>query len=239
MTTFPTLHQLHDAVIQCRRCPRLVEYRERVAQEKVARFRDEDYWGRPVPPFGDPQARLVVLGLAPAAHGGNRTGRSFTGDLSGDWLFRALHKFGFANRPDSVARGDGLYLTDVYITNMVRCAPPANKPSPDEKAACRPYLVQELRLLEQARVVLALGKFAYDAYFQTRAAAGLPNPAPRPPFGHGAAYRLDDRTTLLASYHPSQQNTYTGKLTEAMFDKVFAQARQLIGPPKPLEEPPA
>ena len=210
-----------------------------MAQEKIARFSNQEYWGKPVPPFGDPEARLVVLGLAPAAHGGNRTGRSFTGDLSGDWLFRALHKFGFANRPDSIARGDGLYLTDVYITNAVRCAPPENRPSPEEKAACRPYLVQELKLLEHARVVVPLGKFAYDAYFQTRAAAELSNPTPRPIFGHGAICNLEGGTTLIASYHPSRQNTQTGKLTEQMFDKVFAQARETIGPPRPLEEPPA
>ena len=231
MPQFGSLHQLHDAVIQCARCPRLVAYREQVARDKVARFRDQEYWGKPVPPFGDPEARLLVMGLAPAAHGGNRTGRSFTGDLSGDWLFRSLHRSGFANRPTATARGDGLHLTDVYITNAVRCAPPGNRPSPAEKATCRPYLVQELKLLQQVRVVVALGKFAYDAYWQTRAAAGLPNPAPRPSFRHGVAYGLDGRVTLIASYHPSRQNTQTGKLTEEMFDSVFRQAREILGVP--------
>ena len=234
MAAVDSLHQLHDAVIGCAQCPRLVAHRERVAREKVSRYRDWDYWGKPVPPFGDPAARLLVLGLAPAAHGGNRTGRSFTGDLSGDWLFRALHKHGFANSPCATHRGDGLYLTDAYITNAVRCAPPDNRPSPEEKATCRPWLVQELQLLKQVKAVVALGKFAYDAYFQTRRAAALPNPVPRPPFGHGATCVLADGVVLIASYHPSQQNTNTGKLTEAMFDAVFQQAREVVDQPQNL-----
>ena len=228
MTEFSSLYELHDQVIECAKCPRLVAHREKIAREKVSRYRDWDYWGKPVPPFGDPEGRLMIMGLAPAAHGGNRTGRSFTGDPSGDWLFRSLHKFGFANSPKSVTRGDGLYLTDVYITNAVRCAPPDNKPSREEKQTCRPYLIQELKLLEQVKVVVALGKFAYDAYFQTRAKAGLSNPKPRPAFGHGATHHLDDGAVLIGSYHPSQQNTHTGKLTEAMFDEVFQKARELL-----------
>ena len=200
-----------------------------MATLKVARYREQEYWGKPVPPFGDHRARLLVLGLAPAAHGGNRTGRSFTGDPSGVWLYRALYRAGFANRPDSVWRDDGLALADAYITNAVRCAPPDNKPNPAEKASCRPFLIRELELLERVKVVVALGKFAFDAYLQTRAAAGRPNPKPRPAFGHGHSCRLEDGITLLSSYHPSQQNTNTGKLTEAMFDAVFEQAREALG----------
>lgn len=229
------LHRLHDRVIQCARCPRLVEYRERVAREKIARHRDEDYWGKPVPPFGDPAARLLIMGLAPAAHGGNRTGRAFTGDASGDWLFRSLHKFQFANIPHSRHREDGLRLTDVYITNAVRCAPPQNRPTAAEKETCRPWLVQELPLLTEVKAVVALGRFAFDAYLQTRAAAGLVNPAPKPQFGHNAAYTLPEGVVLIGSYHPSRQNTNTGKLTEAMFDAVFARAREAIGAARTVE----
>ncbi len=226
--TFRSLPQLHDAVIQCRRCPRLVEYRERVACEKVARFREQEYWGKPVPPFGDPQARLLILGLAPAAHGGNRTGRTFTGDRSGDWLFRALHQFGFATQPTATARDDGLALTDAYITNIIRCAPPSNRPAPAEKRACQDFLIQELQLLEGIRVVVALGRFAFDAYLQTRKASGRPVLSPRPAFAHGSLCRLDSTTALIASYHPSRQNTQTGKLTEAMFHAIFQQARGIL-----------
>ena len=238
LTEIGPLHELHDRIIQCAQCPRLVAHRERVAREKVNRYRDWDYWGKPVPPFGDPAARLLVMGLAPAAHGGNRTGRAFTGDASGDWLFRSLHQFGFANSPDSHYRGDGLYLTDVYITNAVRCAPPENKPTAAEKETCRPWLVQELALLPGVTAVVALGKFAFDAYLQTRAAAGLANPSPRPRFGHGVSYTLAEGVVLIGSYHPSRQNTNTGKLTEAMFDAVFAQARAVVGPARPVENPP-
>ena len=223
-----SLPALHDQIVDCRQCPRLVAHRERVALEKVARFRHQEYWGKPVPPFGDPNARLLVMGLAPAAHGGNRTGRSFTGDPSGDWLYGALYRAGFANQPTSESMDDGLELNGAYITNAVRCAPPDNKPTPAEKAMCRDFLVKELALLEMVSVVLALGKFAFDAYLQTRIASGLNNPRPLPKFGHGETHTLDDGVTLIASYHPSRQNTQTGKLTREMFDSVFRQARDTI-----------
>ena len=223
-----SLPALHDQIVNCSKCPRLVAHRERVAQEKVARFREQEYWGKPVPPFGDPNARLLVMGLAPAAHGGNRTGRSFTGDPSGDWLYSALYRAGFANQPSSESVDDGLELTDAYITNAVRCAPPDNKPAPAEKITCRDFLIRELALLGQVSVVVALGKFAFDAYLQTRVAGGLTNPRPLPRFGHGAAHTLDGGVTLIASYHPSRQNTQTGKLTREMFDRVFRQARETI-----------
>ena len=194
---------------------------------KVARYRDQEYWGKPVPPFGDPQARVLIMGLAPAAHGGNRTGRSFTGDPSGDWLYSALYRAGFANQPESVAMNDGLVLKDVYVTNAVRCAPPDNKPSPAEKVACRPFLLDELGLLKRVTVVVALGKFAFDAYLQTRAEAGLPVPRPRPVFGHGRTSHLGGGVTLISSYHPSRQNTNTRKLTADMFDTIFQLARDI------------
>ena len=232
------LHRLHNRIIQCARCPRLVEHRERVAREKASRYREWDYWGKPVPPFGDPAARLLIMGLAPAAHGGNRTGRAFTGDASGDWLVRSLHKFQFANQPHSRHREDGLRLTDVYITNAVRCAPPQNRPTAAEKETCRPWLVQELQLLTELKAVVALGRFAFDAYLQTRPAAGLGNPAPKPQFGHNAAYTLPEGVVLIGSYHPSRQNTNTGKLTEAMFDAVFARAWAVIGRARPGENLP-
>ena len=222
------LSQLHDRIISCHLCPRLVAHRERIAEVKVARYRGEEYWGKPVPPFGDPNARILILGLAPAAHGGNRTGRSFTGDPSGDWMYGALYRAGFANQPTSTSTNDGLTLKDVYITNAVRCAPPDNKPNPAEKLACRPFLIRELELMQQVRVVIALGKFAFDAYLQTRAAAGLANPKPRPNFGHGNTHMLEGGVTLLSSYHPSRQNTQTGKLTQEMFDAIFLAAKALI-----------
>ena len=224
-----SLPELHRRIVGCRLCPRLVAHREHIAQARVARFREQEYWGRPVPPFGDPNARILVMGLAPAAHGGNRTGRSFTGDPSGDWLFGALHRAGFANQPNSESLDDGLELTDVYITNAVRCAPPDNKPNPAEKAACRPFLVRELELLEKVRVVVALGKFAFDAYLQTRAAAGLANPKPLPRFGHGQTCQLEGGITLVSSYHPSRQNTQTGKLTRELYSSIFLLARETIG----------
>lgn len=220
-----SLLELHERIVGCSLCPRLVAHREKVAGEKVARFRDQEYWGKPVPPFGDPLARLLIMGLAPAAHGGNRTGRSFTGDPSGDWLYGALYRSGFANQPNSTSLNDGLALTGAYITNAVRCAPPGNRPVPAEKAACQPYLVKELELLDQVSVVVALGKFAFDAYLQARSASGASNPRPLPRFGHGTACELSDGITLIASYHPSRQNTQTGKLTEDMFDGIFRQAR--------------
>jgi len=204
-----------------------VAWREAVAREKRAAFRDEDYWGRPVPGFGDPRARVLVVGLAPAAHGANRTGRMFTGDRSGDWLYRALHRAGFANQPDSSRRGDGLRLDGCFVTAAVRCAPPANKPTPDERDACAPWLGTELDLLSGVRVLVALGAFAWAQVLRILEGRGVAIPTPRPAFGHGAELALEGGPALLASYHPSQQNTFTGKLTEEMFDTVWARARDL------------
>jgi uracil-DNA glycosylase family 4 len=216
-----SLDRVTEEVVACRVCPRLVAWRELVAAEKRASFRDEVYWGRPVPGFGDPAASLLVVGLAPAAHGGNRTGRVFTGDRSGDWVFRALWKAGFANQPTSVSAGDGLQLTGAWVAAVVRCAPPANKPTPEERDRCVPYLERELALLAGVRVVVALGQFAYDA------ACRLFAVRPRPRFGHGVEVPLPTGRTLICSYHPSQQNTFTGTLTEPMFDAVFRRARAL------------
>jgi uracil-DNA glycosylase len=217
------LEGLEARVVRCRKCPRLVEWRERVAREKRAAFRDEDYWGRPVPGFGDPRARVYVLGLAPAAHGGNRTGRVFTGDRSGDWLFASLHRTGFANQPTSVRADDGLRLDGAFIGAAVRCAPPANKPLPEERDNCLPYAAEELRLIGPA-VIVCLGAFAWDA------ACRLHGVRPRPRFGHGAEHPIAGGPVLLGSYHVSQQNTFTGKLTEPMLDAVFARARELAEP---------
>jgi uracil-DNA glycosylase family 4 len=213
-------------IVECRACPRLVDWRERVAREKRAAFRDDQYWGRPVPGFGDPNARVLIVGLAPAAHGGNRTGRVFTGDRSGDWLFAALHRTGFANQPTSVAGDDGLRLDGAYVAAAVRCAPPANKPTTEERDRCLPYLARELSLLHQLRVIVVLGNFAYDAVWRTLGLAGVALPAPRPRFGHGVEAETP-RATVLCSYHPSQQNTFTGKLTAGMLDDVFTRARRL------------
>jgi uracil-DNA glycosylase family 4 len=213
-------------IADCRQCPRLVEWRERVALEKRASFAHEEYWGRPIPGFGDLAARVLVLGLAPAAHGANRTGRVFTGDRSGDFLFAALHRAGFANQAEAVALDDGLELRDCFITAAVRCAPPANKPLPSEKAACAHWLARELALLEHVRVVLCLGAFAWTAALTTPAVLGGPAPRPRPAFGHGAEYEAGPRT-LLGCFHPSQQNTFTGKLTPEMIDAVLGRARAL------------
>ena len=220
------LTALTDEIVACRACPRLVEWRERVAHEKRAAFRDEPYWGRPVPGFGDPAARVLVVGLAPAAHGGNRTGRIFTGDRSGDWLFGALHRTGYANQATSVRADDGLELRDAYVAAAVRCAPPANKPTPAERDRCLPYLVREMVLLERVRVIVVLGKFAYDATARVLAESGSPLPSPRPPFGHGVEVS-SGRAVVLGCYHPSQQNTFTRKLTEPMLDDVFVRARAL------------
>lgn len=209
-------------VCECRQCPRLIEWCEQVAVEKRAAYRDEEYWGRPIPGFGDPGARVLVLGLAPAAHGANRTGRVFTGDRSGDWLYRAMHRAGYANQAASVSADDGLELTDAWVTAAVKCAPPANKPTTDERDRCAPFLEREVDLLEHVRVVVCLGGFGYQAacrHFGVR---------PRPKFGHGVEVPLDDRDiTLLCSFHPSQQNTFTGRLTEPMLDSVFTRAREL------------
>jgi uracil-DNA glycosylase family 4 len=217
-----------DKIVECRRCERLTVYRERIAREKVRRFRDQDYWGRPVPSLGQENARLLVVGLAPAAHGGNRTGRIFTGDRSGDWLYRALHRFGFANQPESRDRNDGLRLIDCYITAAVHCAPPDNKPTPEEFSNCRPYFIEELEALSNVRVVIPLGLIGFKAYFGGRRSLGWKNPAPLPAFSHAGVTLLEDGACVVSSYHPSQQNTQTGKLTEAMFDDVFRKARKRI-----------
>jgi uracil-DNA glycosylase family 4 len=210
------------AIVACRKCPRLVEWREQVANDKRRAYRDWDYWGRPVPGFGDPEARLLVVGLAPAAHGGNRTGRVFTGDRSGDWLYGALYRAGFANQPTSEHREDGLELLGAYVSAVVRCAPPANKPTIQERDTCVPYLSTDLSLLNRLHVIVALGSFAADNVARV---CGLKR---RPKFGHGVENALPNGKLLLSSYHPSQQNTFTGKLTQEMFDAVFARARQLV-----------
>jgi uracil-DNA glycosylase family 4 len=226
----PGLAELEREVSVCRLCPRLVAWREQVARERRAAFAHEDYWGRPVPGFGDPAARVLVLGLAPAAHGGNRTGRIFTGDRSGDFLFAALHRGGFANQPHSVGREDGLRLTDMWITAAVRCAPPANRPSTIERDTCLPWTARELGLLANVKVMLCLGSFAWDAALRVISlATGQPPPRPRPRFSHGAEFLGDERYALLGCFHPSQQNTFTGKLTEPMIDAVLARARELAG----------
>lgn len=223
-----SLTLLNRSIAACTQCPRLVAYREAVANTKRRQFQDWTYWGRPVPGFGDPHARLYVLGLAPAAHGGNRTGRVFTGDRSGDWLYEALHRFGFANQPTSTDRDDGLRLIDCYVGATVRCAPPDNKPLPAEFEACRPYVVQELRLLPQVSVVVALGKIAFDHYLKASRDLGRSIGRPRPCFRHNSVHRLPWGVTLIGSYHPSQQNTFTGKLTRPMFHAVFKEARRIL-----------
>ena len=222
--------QLDRDIVGCRACPRLVAWREQVAVDKRAAYRDDDYWGRPVPGFGDPAASIVVVGLAPAAHGANRTGRMFTGDRSGEWLYRALWRAGLADRPDSVSRHDGLVLTDAYITAPVRCAPPANRPTVDERDRCRPFLDRELALLDGARVYVVLGRFGFEVL------AGLMGVRPRPRFGHGVEVPVEPgpagARTIVASYHVSQQNTFTGRLTEPMLDAVFTRARELADSPR-------
>jgi uracil-DNA glycosylase len=221
------LRQLTRDITACRTCARLVKCREAAALDIPKRFAGHTYWARPIPGFGDPQARLVVVGLAPAAHGGNRTGRVFTGDRSGDWLYGALHRAGFANQPTSTALDDGLVLTDAYVTTVVRCAPPDNKPSPAERDRCLPFLVRELSLLPNVRAILALGAFAWDGSLRALAKLGHATPKPRPPFAHGARVEVGPYA-LLGSYHVSQQNTFTGRLTEPMLDAVFAAARALL-----------
>ena len=219
------LDRIRDDVVVCRACPRLVEWRERVAREKVARFAHWDYWGRPVPGFGDPEARVLILGLAPAAHGGNRTGRIFTGDRSGDFLYASLHRTGFANQPTSVARDDGLRVRDAYLAAVNRCAPPANKPTPVERDRCLPYLEREIAVLHRLRVIVALGAFAWDGALRALGAHGHAT-KPRPRFGHGAEAAVGPYT-LVGCFHPSQQNTFTGRLTAEMLDRIFLRAREL------------
>ncbi|MEO8696222.1 MAG: uracil-DNA glycosylase [Acidimicrobiales bacterium] len=213
-----SLRAINAEIEHCRQCARLVEWREAVGREKKAAYREWDYWAKGVPGFGDPQATLLIVGLAPAAHGANRTGRMFTGDRSGDFLYAALHRAGYANQPSSVARDDGLVLDGAYITAPLRCAPPANKPLPDERAHCRNYLERELQLLTEVRSIVALGQIAYDAL------CPLLGVSPRPAFGHGVEALLPDGRRLICSYHVSQQNTFTGKLTPAMFDAILARA---------------
>ncbi|MCK6558174.1 uracil-DNA glycosylase [bacterium] len=228
ISTRQKLLRLHRDLVACRRCPRLVHWRERIAREKTKRFATEEYWGKPVPSFGDFNARLLIVGLAPAAHGGNRTGRTFTGDRSGDWLYRALHKAGFANQPVSTHRTDGLKLKDCLITAPCRCAPPANQPTPAEFANCRGFILTEVALMKQIRVVIALGKIAFATALSVFGEVYGIDHSPKPKFAHRAEVKLTGKITLLASFHPSQQNTFTGRLTEAMFDGVFRRARQLL-----------
>ena len=222
------LDELNRTIIQCRKCPRLVRWREACAKKPPRRYLGHTYWAKPLPGFGDPQARLLIIGLAPAAHGGNRTGRMFTGDRSGDWLYGALHGAGFANQMNSDHRNDGLRLNDCYITAAVRCAPPANKPNLIEFKRCRPYLIEELKLFMNIRVVIVLGKIAFDSFLKAYEEFGGAIPKPRPKFGHGVSVRLPDGLQLICSYHPSQQNTFTGKLTRRMFQNVFDQARSVL-----------
>ena len=223
------LARLEREIVDCRRCPRLVAWRELVAREKRAAFATEEYWGRPLPGFGDPRARVLILGLAPAAHGANRTGRIFTGDRSGDFLFAALHRTGFANQPNSLHAGDGLALRGAWITAAVRCAPPANRPTPAERDTCLPYARRELELLGDVRVIVCLGAFAWDAALRLLAARGVAPARPRPRFGHGAELAVEGAPVLLGCFHPSQQNTFTGRLTDAMIDGVLRRARALGG----------
>jgi uracil-DNA glycosylase family 4 len=229
--TRDSLARVGSDIVACERCPRLRSWCEAVARIRVKRFRDQEYWGRPVPGFGDPKARLLIVGLAPGAHGANRTGRVFTGDRSGDFLFAALHRAGFANQPTSVARGDGLRLRDCYIAPLARCAPPANKPTPGELHLCREYLSREWRLLTEMRAVLALGKVAMDGFLSLlREGRRLP-PRPALAFGHGVEHDLGHGLVLFASYHPSQQNTFTGRLTPASFDAVLHRIGRHLGCP--------
>ncbi len=227
LSNLHSLSALNQVLVDCRRCPRLVAWREDVARTKRRAYRDWEYWGRPIPGFGDPQARLLIVGLAPAAHGGNRTGRVFTGDSSGDFLFSALYRAGFANQPTAVHKEDGLALKDAYVVAACRCAPPDNKPTREEMDCCRPYLLNELRLLENLRGIVALGRIGFDTVLTAYRSLGYS--VPRPTFGHGELSALGDGLPwLLASYHPSQQNTQTGRLTPAMFDTIWAAARERL-----------
>jgi uracil-DNA glycosylase family 4 len=221
-----SLKSLAAEITSCTRCPRLVEWRERTAAEPPRRYRGERYWARPLPGFGDASARILVVGLAPAAHGGNRTGRVFTGDRSGDWLYAALHRAGLANQPTSVSRDDGLRLRGAYVTAVNRCPPPENRPTTEERDNCVPYLVREMRLLQSARVIVALGAYAWAGALLATRESGAEVPRPRPKFGHGAEARIGERA-MIGCFHPSQQNTFTGRLTEPMLDAVFARAAEL------------
>lgn len=222
------LGSLAAEVVACRRCPRLVAWREKAAREKRAAFADQEYWGRPVPGFGDPRARILVVGLAPAAHGGNRTGRIFTGDRSGDFLFASMYRIGVANQPHSVGRDDGLRLNGVYVSAVNRCCPPGNRPTPQERDNCLPFLAAEMNLLGRLKVVVALGSFAWDGALRAISAAGHGPVRPRSAFAHGAEAEVGP-FMMLGSFHPSQQNTFTGKLTPAMLDAIFARAAAIAG----------
>ena len=222
------LQQLNQQIISCTQCPRLVEYRQAIAREKRRMYSDWVYWGRPVPGFGDESARVLILGLAPAAHGANRTGRMFTGDGSSEWLLRSLYKYDFSNQPSSVHKDDGLALKDIYITAALRCAPPANKPLAEELARCQPYLLAEFEALSNVQVIIALGKIAFDSFLNAWKLLKHQLPSPKPKFGHGLQYELPPNIALVASYHPSRQNTQTGKLTQAMLDSIFEHARQIL-----------
>jgi len=222
------IKQLNESIIRCKRCPRLVRWREAAAKNPPRRYLGQSYWAKPLPGFGDPKARVLIVGLAPAAHGGNRTGRMFTGDRSGDWLYGALHAAGFANQANSDHCDDGLKLHDCYITAAVHCAPPGNKPAIGEFQRCRPYLVQELKHFRQVKVVIALGKIAFDSFIRAYEEAGGTMAKPRPKFGHGVAVDLPNGQRLICSYHPSQQNTFTGKLTRPMFQSIFDRARAIL-----------
>jgi uracil-DNA glycosylase len=228
--TARTLAAIRDDIVECRACPRLVEWRERTAREKVARFADQTYWGRPVPGFGDPDAGVLVLGLAPAAHGGNRTGRIFTGDRSGDFLFEAMFRAGLANQPTSVAVGDGLELQGAYVAAVNRCAPPANKPTPSERDRCVPFLVREIEALDRLAVVVALGSYGWDGGLRALGALGHAT-RPKPRFGHGAEAQVGPYA-LLGCFHPSQQNTFTGKLTMPMIAAILTRAVEIAGGPR-------
>jgi len=223
------LRLLGDRIIHCRKCPRLVGYRQQVAREKPPRYRSWDYWSRPLPGFGDPVGKLLIVGLAPAAHGGNRTGRMFTGDRSGDWLISSLHRFGFASQPQSIQSEDGLALRNCFITATIRCAPPQNRPQKEEIENCRPYLAEEMVLLREIRVIVTLGQIAFQGFLKM-VFRGM-RPSQQMKFGHGHEYRLPDGRILLVSYHPSQQNTQTGRLTRPMFDAIFQRVRRHLSAP--------
>ncbi|MCK9410188.1 MAG: uracil-DNA glycosylase [Bacteriovoracaceae bacterium] len=223
-----SIASLHQTIIGCTACPRLVQWREQVAHDRTKRFADQEYWGKPVPGFGDPDSEVLLVGLAPAAHGANRTGRMFTGDESGKWLYRALHKAGYANQLDSLSRTDGLLLKNCYITAACRCAPPQNKPLPEELINCRPFILQELQLLKNLRVIIGLGKIGFTTAFDCMKELGWTDRHSRPQFSHGTVVHLNDRQLLIGSYHPSQQNTFTGVLTAPMFNSIFIKTNRLL-----------